>query len=209
MCVYVHKYIHIYTYIYTNVCIDVSYHACVHACMHACIHACIHTYIHTYIHACTHTYICARSLARVQQVWKAKGDACGVTLHDLVEAGLALFAALAECKAEDGVLAQLGRVAFVPGVHPLRVPLHSRRRRSPRFRSAASKTSPLPPSPRCKASCGQVMRGCQRERERERERESLTLCGEVIRGCQRERVTLCGAPGSEGSIGPRGVPPGS
>ena len=123
MCVYVHKYIHIYTYIYTNVCIDVSYHACMHACMHACIHACIHTYIHTYIHACTHTHICARSLARVQQVWKAKGDACGVTLHDLVEAGLALFAALAECKAEDGVLAQLGRVAFVPGVHPQRVPL--------------------------------------------------------------------------------------
>ena len=106
-----------------HVCMHACMHACIHTYMYACIHASIRTYIHTYIHACTHTYICARSLARVQQVWKAKGDACGVTLHDLVEAGLALFAALAECKAEDGVLAQLGRVAFVPGVHPLRVPL--------------------------------------------------------------------------------------
>ena len=64
--------------------------------------------------------MCARSLARVQQVWKAQGDASGVIVKDMVEAGLVLFEALEKFKGEDGLLAQLGRVPFVPVFHSKR-----------------------------------------------------------------------------------------
>jgi hypothetical protein len=64
--------------------------------------------------------ICAKSLARVQQVWKAQGDACGVTVKELVEAGCTLFEALNKFKAEDGLLAQIGRVPFVPVLYSKR-----------------------------------------------------------------------------------------
>jgi len=64
--------------------------------------------------------VCARALARVQGVWKAQGDGCGVTAQALVDAGLRLFAALETFKGEDGVLAQLGRVPFVPVLHSKR-----------------------------------------------------------------------------------------